>query len=120
MSEMEAEPRIAPTLIPPTVSRDNAEMLESEHADLRQIDKRLSVLETQFTFERRISGAEIQNARIVSDIESEKGTTRRVNAQIDADIRTLSGRVSAVEKAVWMGVGIIIAVQTLLSYLLKN
>lgn len=96
---------------------DNESMLESEHRDLRELDKRISVLETQFAFERRISNTEIQQARFVSDLESEKGTRVRINAQLDNDIRSLGTRMSAVEKSVWMGVGILIAVQVLLNYL---
>lgn len=54
---------------------------------------------------------EAQMDRIVSDIESEKGTRARSNADLELRMR-------CVEKALWKGAGAIMALQVVLSVIL--
>lgn len=64
----------------------------------------------------RLSVLEIQAKRMQSDIESEKATRNRLYDDIARSLRKLDDRLRGVEKHVWMGVGVFVAVQVLLHF----
>ena len=70
-------------------------------------DQRVELLEKQILI------VHYQQQRIVSEIESEKGTRARLNADMLAGVRELEKRVRLLERAIWSGIGIILFVEFL-------
>lgn len=70
------------------------------------IEVRLAILETQIE-------------RIVSDIESEKGTRARVNSDIIAQLHAIDTTQRKLEKMLWMGIGGLAVLQFLVPMVIK-
>lgn len=64
----------------------------------------------------RLSVLESQSKRMQSDIESEKATRNRLYDDIAHSLHNLDERLRGVEKHVWMGVGVFVAVQVLVQF----
>jgi len=56
---------------------------------------------------------DLKIGRIVADIESEKGTRARLHEEWRRDVISVKDRLSTMERHVWIGVGIIGALQVL-------
>jgi hypothetical protein len=64
--------------------------------------------------EKSVLILETQVQRIVSDIESEKGTRTRANQNVLDLMDVLDKRLRWVEKSIWIGFGLLLAAQVLL------
>ena len=78
---------------------DTSRLTESQRIEV--LEKSVLVLETQLE-------------RIVSDIESEKGTRARVSQSLFDSMSALDKRLRLVEKSIWIGFGLLLAAQVLL------
>lgn len=72
------------------------------------LSQRVERLEKQFLV------LHTQQQRIISDIESEKDTRARVNIDTLDGIKELDKRVRLLEKAIWIGIGVVVVVEFLL------
>lgn len=72
------------------------------------VEQKISVLEKQ------VIVMEAQVARIVSDIESEKGTRARAARELSDSIVTIDKRLRLVEKSIWIAFGLLLAAQIFL------
>lgn len=73
----------------------------------KPIDVRVAVLETQVD-------------RIVSDLESEKGTRARVNIEINDKLDKIDDRGRKTERIIWMGLGGLGVLQFVIPVLFKQ
>lgn len=67
----------------------------------------------------RIIALEIQVERMISDIESEKGTRARANEERKRQIEKIEVRLFSVEKSLWFGVGALAAFELVLKLIFK-
>lgn len=73
----------------------------------------LSLLQRTELLEKQVLIIHYQQQRIVSEVESEKGTRARLNADMLSGVRELEKRVRLLERAIWSGIGIILFVEFL-------
>lgn len=66
--------------------------------------------------EKQLLILDVQVNRIVADIESEKETRNRVNQDLVVLLENQDKRLRIVEKSVWIGFGILAAIQVLLKF----
>jgi len=79
---------------------------------MENTEVRVAVLERLLTEQdTRIA---LQLGRIISDIESEKGTRARLHDEWQTEFKMLMGRLASLERQVAIGVGIIMALQVLI------
>lgn len=78
---------------------------------------RLALLETRLKELKDIMDLKI--GRIVSDIESEKDTRARVNEDWKHDLMVIRKDLRAIEKNVWIGIGIITTLQFIVPLLIN-
>lgn len=71
-------------------------------------DKRIELLEKQMLV------METQLDRIISDIESEKGTRSRASRELSEAVTALDKRLRLVEKSIWIAFGLLLAAQIFL------
>jgi hypothetical protein len=88
-------------------------MLESENVSFSPDTSRLTVEQRVELVEKQILIMHYQHQRIVSEIESEKGTRSRLNSDMLSGVRELEKRVRLLERAIWSGIGIILFVEFL-------
>lgn len=67
--------------------------------------------------EHRITALEEQMKRLVSDAESEKETRRRANKSIEENFKNVNTRLVSIERTLWMALGVLLAVETILKIL---
>ena|SRR5688572_7302474 len=73
----------------------------------------LDTLQRVALLEKQVLIVHYQQQRLVSEIESEKGTRSRLNADMLSGVRELEKRVRLLERAIWSGIGIILFVEFL-------
>ena len=81
------------------------------------LETRVSVLEQTLAIVKTTTDQQL--GRIISDIESEKGSRSRQNDRWANDFVRLDGRIASLEKHVWIGVGIITAMQCIVPLILS-
>jgi Zn-dependent M16 (insulinase) family peptidase len=84
-------------------------MNEAQH---QEINAKLDSLREQIGLSNRITAVETQLGRIISDIESEKGTRLRIHHDFETRLRFL-------EKSIWKAVGAVVILQIAVQVMLK-
>lgn len=92
----------------------------NDQREIQDLKERILRLETQYGFSKEIRDLSVSDARIVSDAESEKGTRARVNTEIDHKLDKLDTRMRIVERLVFIGIGLSLAGQFILAFVLKK
>lgn len=91
------------------------QQLEGKHPFLLDTSQ-LTVEQRTDLLEKKILVLHYQQERLVSDVESEKGTRARLNSDMLAGVRDLEKRVRLLERAIWSGIGVVIFFEFLLKY----
>lgn len=81
------------------------------------IEARVTVLEQTLAIVKSTTDQHI--GRIISDIESEKGSRSRQNDRWSNDFGRLDTRIASLERHVWIGIGIITAMQFIVPLILS-
>ena len=71
-------------------------------------------MEDNIEYEHRLTALESQSKRFISDVESEKDTRKRANAEISHNFEKINRRLTAVERTVWAAFGALLSVELIL------